>query len=169
MVNMVSAAIFGDGAAAVLMSSKEEDQGPEIIDQAMYHFYDATHMMGFKLVDTGLQMILDKTVPEQIASHFPEIIHPFLAANQLQIEDVDHLIFHPGGRKIVQTVEELFGAMGKEINDTREVLKLYGNMSSVTVLYVLQRFLEKSIPKGEYGLMLSFGPGFSAQRILIRF
>ena len=169
MVNMVSAAIFGDGAAAVLMSSKEEDQGPEIIDQAMYHFYDATHMMGFKLVDSGLQMILDKSVPEQIAAHFPDIIHPFLSDNQVQMEDVDHLIFHPGGRKIVQTVEELFGAMGKQIDDTREVLKLYGNMSSVTVLYVLQRFLERSIPSGEHGLMLSFGPGFSAQRILIRF
>ncbi|PQB04384.1 type III polyketide synthase [Aureitalea marina] len=169
MVNMVSAAIFGDGAAAVLMSSREEDQGPQIKDQAMYHFYNAAHMMGFKLVNTGLQMILDKTVPEQIASHFPKIIHPFLEDNGLQMEQVDHLIFHPGGRKIVQTVEELFGAMGKEINDTREVLKLYGNMSSVTVLYVLERFLNKDIAAGEYGLMLSFGPGFSAQRILIEF
>lgn len=169
MVNMVSAAIFGDGAAAVLMSSREEDQGPQILDQAMYHFYNATHMMGFKLVDTGLQMILDKSVPEQISNHFPQIIHPFLEQNKLEIQQIDHLIFHPGGRKIVQTVEDLFGAMGKQIDDTREVLKLYGNMSSVTVLYVLERFLSRSIPSGEYGLMLSFGPGFSAQRILIQF
>jgi predicted naringenin-chalcone synthase len=67
----------------------------------------------------------------------------------------------------VQTVEDLFGAMGKNIDDTREVLRLYGNMSSATVLYVLERFLEKEITEGEQGLILSFGPGFSAQRVLL--
>lgn len=169
MVNIVSAAIFGDGAACVLLSSEENATGPKIIDEAMYHFYDATSMMGFKLVNSGLQMILDKEVPEKIAKHFPEIINPFLAKNNRTIEDVQHLIFHPGGKKIVQTVEELFGSLGKNIDDTKEVLKLYGNMSSATVLYVLERFMDKDIPKGDLGLMLSFGPGFSAQRILLEF
>ena len=65
-------------------------------------------------------------------------------------------------------MEELFGSLGKNIDDTREVLKQYGNMSSVTVLYVMERFLEKDIPKGDMGLMLSFGPGFSAQSILLK-
>lgn len=167
MVNVVSAAIFGDGAATTILSSYPEDQGPEIIDEAMYHFFDATHMMGFKLRNTGLQMILDKSVPETISNHFPQIINPFLAQNNLEIQDVNHLIFHPGGKKIVQTVEELFGEYGKNIDDTKEILKLYGNMSSVTVLYVLERFLERKIPQGDKGLMLSFGPGFSAQRILL--
>ncbi len=169
MVNIVSAAIFGDGAACVLLSSEEDAKGPKILDEAMYHFYDATDMMGFKLVNTGLQMILDKEVPDKIAAHFPKIIHPFLEENGLTIEQIDHLVFHPGGKKIVQTVEDLFGSLGKNIDDTKEVLKLYGNMSSVTVLYVLERFLEKNISPGELGLMLSFGPGFSAQRILIEF
>jgi len=169
MVNIVSAAIFGDGGACVLLSSEEDASGPKILAEAMYHFYDATTMMGFKLVNTGLQMILDKEVPEKIAYHFPEIVHPFLAANDKTIEDVNHLIFHPGGKKIVQTVEDLFGSLGKNIDDTKEVLKLYGNMSSATVLYVLERFMDKDIPKGELGLMLSFGPGFSAQRVLLEF
>ena len=169
MVNIVSAAIFGDGAACVLMSSEEDAQGPKILDEAMYHFFDATHKMGFKLVNSGLQMILDKDVPNQIANHFGEIIHPFLATNGKTIADIDHLIFHPGGKKIVQTVEDLFGDLGKNIDDTKEVLNLYGNMSSATVLYVLERFLERDIPQGELGLMLSFGPGFSAQRILLEF
>lgn len=168
MVNIVSAAIFGDGAASVILSSCADDQGPEILDESMYHFYDAEKMMGFKLRNSGLQMVLDKSVPETIASHFPKIVYPFLERNKLKIEDVDHLIFHPGGKKIVQTVEALFGAMGKNINDTKEVLRLYGNMSSVTVLYVLQRFLERDIELGEKGLMLSFGPGFSAQRVLLQ-
>ena len=167
MTNIVSAAIFGDGASAVILSSYEEDKGPEIIDEAMYHFYDATSMMGFNLVNTGLQMILDKEVPKKISDHFPAIVHPFLERNNLTIEDIDHLIFHPGGKKIVQTVEDLFGALGKNIDDTKEVLRLYGNMSSATVLYVLERFMDRNPAKGERGLMLSFGPGFSAQRILL--
>nr|WP_321233863.1 type III polyketide synthase [uncultured Psychroserpens sp.] len=167
MVNIVSAAIFGDGASSVILSSYEDEVGPKIVDEAMYHFYDAETMMGFKLVNTGLQMILDKAVPETISEHFPKIVHPFLERNHISIEDVDHLIFHPGGKKIVQTVEDLFGSLGKNIDDTKEVLKLYGNMSSATVLYVLERFMDKKLPKGDKGLMLSFGPGFSAQRILL--
>lgn len=167
MVNIVSAAIFGDGAACVLLSSREEDAGPTIKDTKMYHFFNAQHMMGFKLVNTGLQMILDQKVPEVIADKFPDIIYPFLEENGLTIKDIDHLVFHPGGRKIVETVEKLFGALGKNINDTKEVLRLYGNMSSATVLYVLERFLERDLPKGDKGIMLSFGPGFSAQRILL--
>jgi predicted naringenin-chalcone synthase len=169
MANIVSTAIFGDGAACMLLSSCEEDSGPEIIADEMYHFYDATEMMGFKLVNTGLQMILDKEVPDKIAEHFPKIIHPFLIKNNLEIKDVDHLIFHPGGRKIVETVEQLFGSLGKEITDTKEVLRLYGNMSSATVLFVLERFMDKKPDKDSYGLMLSFGPGFSAQRVLLKF
>jgi predicted naringenin-chalcone synthase len=168
MTNIVSAAIFGDGAAAILLSSCEEDEGPAVIAEQMYHFYDAEYMMGFKLTNSGLRMVLDETVPETISEHFPKIVHPFLERNNTNIDEVDHLIFHPGGRKIVQTVEELFGSMGKNIDDTREVLKLYGNMSSVTVLYVLERFLEKDIPAGDKGLMLSFGPGFSAQSVLLQ-
>ncbi|WP_300437522.1 type III polyketide synthase [Christiangramia sp.] len=167
MANMVSAAIFGDGAACVLLSSEENAVGPAIVGEEMYHFFDATHMMGFDLKNTGLQMILDPAVPETISSHFPEIIHPFLEKYGTSIDKVDHLIFHPGGRKIVQTVSDLFGNLGKNIDDTRETLRLYGNMSSATVLYVLERFLNKNIKRGEKGIMLSFGPGFSAQRILI--
>jgi len=169
MTNVVSAAIFGDGAACVLLSSCDTDSGVRIINEEMYHFYDATEMMGFKLVNTGLQMILDKEVPQTISDHFPAIVHPFLEKSGKTIEDINHLVFHPGGKKIVQTVEDLFGSLGKNIDDTKEVLRLFGNMSSATVLYVLERFLDKGVQKGELGLMLSFGPGFSAQRVLLEF
>ncbi len=167
MANMVSAAIFGDGAACVLLSSEDDAIGPKIVGDEMYHFKDATSMMGFDLTNHGLKMILDPAVPETIANHFPDIVHPFLKKYGSSIENVDHLIFHPGGRKIVQTVEALFGKLGKNIDDTRDVLKEYGNMSSATVLYVLERFMKKDLAKGEQGLVLSFGPGFSAQRVLL--
>ena len=167
MANMVSAAIFGDGAACVLVSSEKDAKGPRIVGEEMYHFPDATQMMGFDLTNSGLKMILDPLVPQVISEHFPVIIHPFLKRYGSSIEKVDHLIFHPGGKKIVETVEQLFGTLGKNLEDTRETLRLYGNMSSATVLYVLERFMEKDIPEGEQGLLLSFGPGFSAQRILL--
>jgi predicted naringenin-chalcone synthase len=169
MVNIVSAAIFGDGCACTILSSYENEEGPEILDDAMYHFYDAEHMMGFELRNTGLQMVLDKEVPEKIAEHFPKFTHPFLERNKMTIKDVDHLIFHPGGKKIVQTVEQLFGALGKNIDNTRAILKEYGNMSSATVLYVLERFMDQGVEKGAVGMMLSFGPGFTAQRLLLKF
>lgn len=93
----------------------------------------------------------------------------FLKKNNLEIKDIDHLIFHPGGKKIVQIVEDFFSEYGKNIDDTKEILKLYGNMSSATVLYVLEQFMDKKTKKGSKGMMLSFGPGFSAQRILLQF
>lgn len=168
MPNMVSAAIFGDGAACALLSSYEVDHGPVILDEQMYHFYDAENIMGFKLTNGGLQMVLDIEVPDVIASHFGAIIHPFLKKNNLEIKDIDHMIFHPGGKKIVATVENLFTEYGKNINDTKEVLLQYGNMSSATVLYVLERIMDSKPQAGDLGLMLSFGPGFSAQRVLLQ-
>ena len=167
MANIVSAAIFGDGAACVLLSSEENATGPRILGEGMYHFQEATHLMGFDLTNEGLRMILDPAVPETISDHFEDILFPFLEKHGTSIEGVHHLIFHPGGRKIVQTVEEKFLPLGKNIDDTRETLRLYGNMSSATVLYVLERFMQKDIPEGEQGLLLSFGPGFSAQRMLL--
>ena len=168
MANIVSAAIFGDGAACVLLSSEDDqNEGPAIINEEMYHYPDTTRLMGFDLKNSGLQMVLDPAVPDTIAEHFPNIIHPFLAKTGHEIADIDHLIFHPGGKKIVLTTQALFGEMGKNIDDTKEVLRLYGNMSSATVLYVLERFMDRGVSKGDKGLMLSFGPGFSAQRVLL--
>lgn len=168
MSNIVSAAIFGDGAACCLLSSYEEDYGPNILDEQMYHFFNTEHIMGFKLTNSGLKMILGTEVPDTIAQHFGDIIHPFLKKNNLEIRDIDHMIFHPGGKKIVMTVEKLFSEWGKNIDHTKEILLQYGNMSSATVLYVLERVMDKNPIQGELGLMLSFGPGFSAQGLLLK-
>lgn len=168
MANVVSAAIFGDGAACVLLSSHKADKGPEILDTEMYHFYDAEQMMGFDLTNNGLKMVLDIEVPETIAAHFNKIIDPFLEKNNTSSKEIDHLIFHPGGRKIMETVDQLFGKLGKNIDATKAVMRDFGNMSSATVLYVLETFLDAPQIHGTTGLMLSFGPGFSAQKVLLR-
>lgn len=166
MTNMVSAAIFGDGAACAILG-RGEGVKPAIRDVDMYHFYNEIDMMGFRLRNTGLQMVLDPNVPDKIEKHFGQILLPFLERNGVGIEELEHFVFHPGGKKIVKITEELLHAMGKNIDATRGVLRDYGNMSSATVLYVLDRYMDQAIPAGDFGLMLAFGPGFSAQRVLL--
>ncbi len=168
MANMVSAAIFGDGAACALVGFDADRLAPAIVDTSMYHFYDETELMGFRLRNSGFEMVLDPDVPVRIRDEFEKIVHPFLERNELTAADIDHLVFHPGGKKIIDMVESLFGALGKNLDETKGVLRDFGNMSSATVLYVLDRFLQKPIDRGDHGLMLSFGPGFSAQSALLR-
>jgi alkylresorcinol/alkylpyrone synthase len=167
MTNMVSAAIFGDGAACAILGPSDEVR-PQILDTHMYHYYEALHFMGYNVRNTGFEMVLDPSVPDEIEKHFPDILHPFLAHNGLSIQQIDHFIFHPGGKKIVQMVEGLLHQLGKNVDDSKAVLREYGNMSSATVLYVLERFMDRHPPAGDLGLMLAFGPGFSAQRLLLR-
>lgn len=167
MANLVSAAIFGDGAACTLLSSENAADGPSVRGHGMYHFYDKERMMGFDVVNTGLQMVLDKSVPETIQAHFDYIILPFLKKYNTSVDELDKLIFHPGGKKIVQMVEQLFGEKGKNIDATKKVLDEYGNMSSATVLFVLKEIMQQPCKRNDLGLMLSFGPGFTAQRVLL--
>jgi len=170
MTNIVSAAIFGDGAACAILSSDPDSPGPALLHQAMYHFYDAPHMMGFRLRNSGLQMVLDPAVPEVIDQHFDRLTGEFLAEKGLQLSDIDHFLFHPGGKKIIQAVRDRLAPLGKDIPVTQEVMRKYGNMSSATVLYVLEEYLDKPLAaEGERGFMLSFGPGFTAQRLLLGF
>lgn len=168
MANIVSAALFGDGCACVCLSSREEDRkGAEIKGAGMYHFPDTTRLMGFDLTNQGLKMVLDPEVPLKIEEHFERIVFPFLEELGVGIDEIDRLVFHPGGRKIVERTEALFGAYGKNLDETRATLKEYGNMSSATVLFVLDRVMHSGVAPGEKGLLLSFGPGFSAQRMLV--
>lgn len=169
MTNMVSTAIFGDGAACAILGPDPDRLRPAILGDGMYHFFDEPEMMGFKLRNTGLQMVLDVAVPEKIENQIDDILLPFLAAQGSSLENIDHFLFHPGGRKIVQTVEDRLQPLGKNINLTRQILRQYGNMSSATILYVLAECLEQQCAgEGDEGLMLSFGPGFSAQRLFLK-
>lgn len=169
MANIISAAIFGDGASCVLLSSEPEAAGIRMLADGMYHFPEATHLMGFDLTDTGLKMVLSPDVPATIGAHFAPMLEPFLNTQGYHLEDLRHLVFHPGGRKIVQTAEDLFSGGQANLEKTRKVLREYGNMSSATVLYVLEDFMEDPTVSPGLGLMLSFGPGFTAQRILLEF
>lgn len=168
--NIVSAAIFGDGLACTLLSTAPEDQQPnqaEIQDTRMYHFFDEERMMGFDLRENGLHIVLDPGVPLKIESHFPQILPPFLSDLGWDWSEIDHFVFHPGGKKIIEMVEALVHPLGKDLRHTRQVLNSVGNMSSATVMFVLKAVQEAGTQPGQKGIMLSFGPGFSAQQLAL--
>jgi alkylresorcinol/alkylpyrone synthase len=168
MENLVSTAIFADGASAVILGNDDNIVAPTIIDTDMYHFGNTTHLMGYELRNSGLKIVLDRDVPDTIQEHFPKFFLPFLERNALQIEDIKSYMFHPGGKKIITRVEEYIGKFGKDVSESKAVLQERGNLSSATILHILERIMAKSHDKGDLGYMLAFGPGFSAQSILLR-
>lgn len=168
MENLVSTAIFADGAACTILGG-ENGTGPNIIDTKMYHFPNSTHLMGYKLTNSGLKIILDREVPDAISSHFERFFFPLLERNQLELKDIEHFVFHPGGKKIIQSIERILEPWGKHVNSSKAVLQERGNLSSATVLFVLDSIFKHANPKtGDLGYMLAFGPGFSAHSLLLR-
>ncbi len=172
--NLVSTAIFADGAACVLLENNiEKNQGLpslNIKSHRMYHFPDATHLMGFNLINSGLKIVLHKDVPVAINDHFDHIMMPFLNDNNISIQDIDAFLFHPGGKKIVSQVQHYLAPWGKDIPLSRKVLTERGNMSSATVLHILDEYLKNCIQTSTYSeraMMMAFGPGFMAQQLLL--
>lgn len=168
MENLVSTAIFADGAAAVILAGESDKVGPKILDSDMYHFANTPHLMGYVLQNSGLKIVLDRDVPDKIQEQFNNFFLPFLERNQLTVEDVHNYMFHPGGKKIIARVEDFIGRYGKDISDSKAILQERGNLSSATILHILERVLAKPHQPGELGYMLAFGPGFSAQSLLLR-
>lgn len=166
MANIVSAALFADGAACVILGATDEVR-PVIVDTQMTHIHDTAGVMGYRLTDGGLKIILEREVPDVIAANLEPIVRPFLARNGIGLDHVDHMIFHPGSVKILQRTEELLAPLGKHVEDSKAVLRAHGNMSSATVLFILERFVSRGLPAGDRGLMLSFGPGFMGHTLLL--
>ena len=165
--NIVGSAIFADGAACAIIGATNELK-PVIIDTQMYSFPYTTDILGFNLTNSGFKIILSEEIPDHIMKNFDHIIGPFLKKNNLTLNDVDNFIFHPGGKKITNVIENLLSKHDKEIDQSKNIMKNYGNMSSSTVLFILEKFLKKDINKGDYGLILGFGPGFVAQTVLLK-
>ncbi|WP_206611172.1 type III polyketide synthase [Halobacteriovorax sp. HLS] len=166
--NLVSTAIFSDGFACAILKGGE-GRGAHIVDTDMYHFHGGTHLMGFNLVNSGLKIVLDKEVPNAIEGHFESIFLPFLKRNGLQIDDIQHYMFHPGGKKIINMVQDYISDYGKDISESKWVLNNHGNMSSATILHIFDRVnTARDIKTGDMGYMLAFGPGFMAQSLILK-
>lgn len=165
VANMVSAALFGDGGAAALLSN---EAGPcRILDTRTHFYYDTPELMGFDLGTAGFKIILDKAIPNLIKKDFVKPVADFLTEQGLKLADLKHLVFHPGGRRILDTLIEVLQIEEEDVSASRRVLAEVGNLSSASVLWVLEETLKKE-PQG-LGLMAAFGPGFNAEMLALNF
>lgn len=164
--NLVSTAIFADGASCAILSDTEES-GLKLLASSMYNFRNSTHLMGYHLRDSGLKIILDRDVPAAIEAEFNKIILPFLENNKIEAKAIDHFLFHPGGKKIVQIAEAFVKQYDKNLDESKAILQTHGNMSSSTILYIISKAMQEKISPKQKCLGLAFGPGFMAQTLLM--
>jgi len=172
--NVVSTAIFGDGgAAAVLVGPRHPRAAAGLLglrDAQSVFFPGTTHLMGFELRNQGLQIVLDKALAPFVRREVVPAIDGFLSPHGVVRADVARWILHPGGRRIVEAMTEKLGLCPDDLAPTEAVLAEHGNMSSVTVLFVLDEILRHHRPSaGSLGLLGAFGPGFGAELALVEF
>ena len=164
--NLVSASLFGDGAAAVLIGP--EEGVVELLNSTSLLQPGTQGLMGWDLVDTGFQVVFSRRVPTVIREMMPAAVTGLLEAQGLASEDLKRFVLHPGGRRILEAYEELLGKDAEDFGSSYSVLRRFGNMSSATVLFVLAEELRGGTAhSGEYGLLAAFGPGFSAETTLL--
>jgi alkylresorcinol/alkylpyrone synthase len=170
--NLISAILFGDGAAAVVITGRERS-GPHIIDSESFLFPDSLDAMGFDLRDSGLHIVLSKEVPQMIRKRIGGLVDGFLARNSLTRADLRAYILHPGGQKLLSFIEQELGLCRGLTQPSWDVLRDFGNLSSASVLFVLHQWLarggsEDGLRPGDLGLLAGFGPGFSAEMLLLQ-
>jgi alkylresorcinol/alkylpyrone synthase len=164
--NIVGTALFGDGAAALVLGLPRVDKTAlALVGAGGEHTWPETQdIMGWRIEDDGLGVVFSRDIPALVRARMRAASDAFLAANGLALDDIAGLLAHPGGEKVVQALESVYGFA---LDSARAVLRAHGNMSAVTVLAVL----DETIRRGAVGrhLMLSLGPGFSAAFALVDF
>jgi predicted naringenin-chalcone synthase len=160
--NLVATALFGDGAAAVLV---EGEAALEVVDTCTLTAYDTAEHMSFKLTDHGFKMHLSSYVPRILEANVEGLLETLLSRHGLAPGDIRHWAIHPGGRKILDHVQEKLGLSVEQLAPSRQVLREHGNMSSPTVLFVLN---EVQASPGDLGVMMAFGPGLTLEAALLR-
>jgi alkylresorcinol/alkylpyrone synthase len=166
--NLISSILFGDGAAAVVVTGQQKP-GPRILATETYTFPDSLGAMGFDLRDSGFHILLAKDVPEMIGAKIQGLVHEFLARCGRVQSDIKGWILHPGGARLLGNIEKELGLCKCDTQPSWDILKNVGNLSSATILFILQEWLEKRpLKAGEYALAGAFGPGFSAEFLLLQ-
>lgn len=164
--NLISASVFADGGAGALVSRKP---GPGRPSFSLNHF--ATNIarnsekdMAWTIGDTGFDMVLSTYVPEIIENNLLDSIQPLLDQYGNVRDQIDYWAIHPGGRAILDKVEESLDLSPSQLQASRDVLANYGNMSSATILFVLKELLEQPERKGKSTtLAMAFGPGLTIE------
>jgi alkylresorcinol/alkylpyrone synthase len=164
--NLISTALFADGAAAVLIGNSG---GPEVLGSHSTTWPDTEDVMGWELVETGLKVRLSKSVPTIVREKFRDNLQGACTALGLDFDELEYFVLHPGGSKVLDAFEEVLGLESGGLTTSRDVLRDHGNMSSVTVLFILERFLDSGeYADGDLGVLSAMGPGFSAEHVFFR-
>ena len=168
--NLIATSLFADGAAAVLVEGDRCSggrKGAKILHTSSTLWKDTADVMGWEVNDSGLKVIFSRDIPTLTESLLKPAIIEFLTLHQLSISDLRYVITHPGGFKVIEAYAHSLGLPLERFYHALQVLKNFGNMSSASVLFVLQRFLKAGMEKGSYGLITALGPGFSCELLLV--
>lgn len=169
MAMFVSAALFGDGAAGVVLRAAAPGvapgRHPTILASGEHLWPNTRHIMGWDIKGDGFGVVLSPELPSLMRDNLGPVVLAFLDRNDVDVDDLEGFLFHPGGRKVLETAEEVLRVPRSRIAYSWDVLRDYGNMSSATALFVLAHAL-RSGAKGKH-LLAAFGPGFSAYLSLL--
>jgi alkylresorcinol/alkylpyrone synthase len=167
--NIIASGLFGDGAAAVIVSGGERDAHatPRVIATRSILFPDSQRIIGWDVVEGGFKIVLSPHLTELVRSNIRREVDEFLAANRLRCGDVAHWIAHTGGPKLLRILEDELQLPEDALARSWRSLKTTGNLSSASVLFMLEEIVGSDEAKaGEYGVMIAMGPGFSVELVL---
>lgn len=167
--NMIGTALFGDGAAAALVVGDQVPlAGPAIRARGSFLFPDSYAIMGWKFVDAGMELVLAPELPELIRQELPQLVKRFLSQQGCELAGVRHHLAHPGGARVVDAYLQGLNLPPSALRLSSQVLDAVGNLSSATILLVLEAWLAQSVTaRRGPGLVSAFGPGFSAELLLV--
>jgi len=168
--NLVASGLFGDGASAVVCRGGSSDVGQaEILASRSRLYPDSERTMGWDVTGTGLKIVLDASVPQLIGRYVREDVDGFLAEHDLRRSDVEWWVCHPGGPKVLEALQSALMLPYDAVRLTWESLARIGNLSSASVLHVLEDTFRDRPPRpGSYGLLMAMGPGFCSELVLLR-
>ena len=175
LANLVASGLFGDGAAAVLMVGDEHPLTrqakllPRVIDSRSQFFPETEHIMGWEVGESGFKVLLSADIAGLAKSQVRPMMEDFLGKHLLAIGDIDHWLVHPGGPKVIEALEDGLGLPDESLALSWETLAEAGNISSASVLLILDKTLKRLQPKpGAYGMLMAMGPAFSAELVLLQ-
>ena len=170
VANLISSGLFGDGSAAVIVNGAEvASNGPEILATQSIFYPNTEEMMGWNVSEKGFRITLSPDVPVLIREHLGGGVDAFLAARQLQRKDIGSWVLHTGGPKVLEATAAALDLNNGQLDASWDCLKRVGNLSSASVLVVLEDVMKNRRPKpGTLGLLAAMGPGFCSELVLLK-
>jgi alkylresorcinol/alkylpyrone synthase len=167
--NIVATALFGDGAAAAVITCRpaaaDGPRTPSVGPCGEHTWPDSLDVMGWEVADDGLKVLFSRDIPTLVREDLRPVVDSFLTRNALTVADMDEFVCHPGGAKVIDALEGCFDLQPGALKHARDVLRAHGNMSAVTVLFVLQASMDDH--PGGRRLLTTLGPGFTAGMLIL--